>query len=81
MPLMVSRKPQRTFTLEWRTGGGTATAGRDFVSVPRKSVKVSKARTVQVKVQGDGQAEQTEWFRVSSPASAAMPSKRRPRVA
>ncbi|HET8961463.1 Calx-beta domain-containing protein, partial [Nocardioides sp.] len=64
VPLMVSRKPQRTFTLEWRTGGGTATAGRDFVSVPRKSVKVSKARTVQVKVQGDGQAEQTEWFRV-----------------
>ena len=60
---MVSRKPQRTLTVEWRTGGGTATVADDDYVSAQKSVKVSKARSVQVKVRGDDDEEQTEWFR------------------
>ena len=63
MPLMVSRTPQRTFTVDWRTRDDTATvANTDYVSA-QKSVKVSNSRTVKVKVRGDGQVEPTEWFR------------------
>jgi hypothetical protein len=63
MPLMVSRKPQRTLTVDWRTRDATATvAEADYVSA-QKAAKVSKSRTVQVKVRGDAQVEPTEWFR------------------
>ena len=63
MPLMVSRTPQRTFTVDWRTRDDTATvATNDYVSA-QKSVKVTNSRTVKVRVRGDGQVEPTEWFR------------------
>ena len=63
VPLMVSRTPQRTLTVDWRTRDGEATvANGDYVSA-RKSVKVSRSRTVKVSVRGDGRVEQTEWFR------------------